>query len=255
MIRINKRRKFGVLLEDLFFAESISDYEGEADIVAFYQCKEPYKNCQHFYTIKIDITQSPEKIFEKISRSTRREINKAQKDPEFHIEVIEKPSDGELVDFMEYYNRFARAKRIPLVNYRLIRLLRDQNAFVIAYIRDKNNKIWYCNTAILDEGNTIRGLYGCSELPWTCKNEEKRKIGYAGRYLEYHLFLLGKEKGCKTADLGGIIKDAQVNTMDGINQYKRGFGGVEYLEYKFYYPKTFKGRVALFLCNKNNKDL
>lgn len=255
MIRVNRRKKFGVLLEDVFFAENISDYTGEADIVTFYQCKEPYKNCQYFYTIKIDITQSSEEIFKTFSKSTRYAINRVKKNSEFHMEIIEKPSDGELVDFMEYYNRFARAKRIPLVNYRLIRLLRDQNAFIITYMRDKNNKIWYCNTAILDEGNTIRGLHGCSGLPWACKSEEKRKIGCAGRYLEYHLFLLGKERGCQTADLGGIVKDARVDTMGGINQYKRGFGGEEYLEYKFYYPKTLKGRVALWIFNKNNRDL
>lgn len=255
MIIVNKRRKLGIVLEDVFFSEHISDYKGEADIVTFYQCKEPYKNCQDFYTLKIDLTRTEEEIFKNFSRNVRTAIKRAMADSRLDIEIIERPSDGELVEFMEYYNEFARTKKITLVNYQLIKLLRDQDAFVITYMRDNNNKIWYCNTYILDKGNTIRGLHGCSELPKAVTSEEKKNISNGGRYLDYKLFLYGKEKGCKTADLGGIVKDERIKTMAGINQYKRGFGGSEYLEYKFYYPRTIKGKIALGISNRNNKDL
>lgn len=255
MIIVNKRRKFGVVLEDVFFSEQISDYKGDADIITFYQCKEPYKNCQNFYTLKIDLTQTEDEIFRSFSRTVRTEIKRMMENTQFHMEVLERPSDSELVDFMNYYNEFARLKKIPLVNYPLIKLLRDQNAFIISYMRGDNNEIWYCNTCILDEGNTIRGLHGCSGLAKATSVEEKKIICYSGRYLDYKLFLYGKEKGCKTADLGGIVKDERVKTMGGINQYKRGFGGSEYLEYKFYYPRTLKGKIALTVSNRNSQDL
>ncbi|MBT2639690.1 GNAT family N-acetyltransferase [Bacillus sp. ISL-39] len=208
----------------------------------------PYKNGpfqihKAFKTLVIDLQKSENDIFQEFQKSTRYKINRADREG-VSFRILRKPNDREIQEFIEFFDEFARAKKIRPCIPAKIKQLRNNNAFVItkAMLGDRTLA---CHGYIFDRQRTNM-LYSAS-LRAGRDSSETNLIGRANRFLHWNSILSFKELGCNWYDFCGLSQNPNDIEGQGINKFKKGFGGFEAYELKRYSGQSLKGKLAIVL--------
>lgn len=185
-------------------------YRGDVNKVPFWYFKHTDDHsCQS------DLTPDIEVLFEKMDKSTRQDIRRAERDGI----VVEK---GYWYDeFIQFYNDFAQKKGIPN-RVSMDRLLRygkplitkaSLNGVVLAMharIFDVNEKFGYA-------------LYSASGR--FNEGVNPRDAGRANKYLQYNELIWFKEMGIELYDWSGVDINPQHTERHSIGEYKLAYGG------------------------------
>ncbi|WP_144512367.1 hypothetical protein [Bacillus sp. FJAT-22090] len=212
------------------------------DILGFSHSLIPQKTLHKGETLYIDLTKSEEELFQKLHRTNRKQINKAA-GHQFYIEVIDRPDMTDIRAFQQFYNYFAKsANTYPCNSFHVntMSMLKDKNALVITKLANKANEV-LCYRVYISDGDTVFSLYSASLFRLKERNEEKRLLSEASRYLLWRNILYFKEHQHTIYDMGGLT------TNENIRKFKLEFGGEITEVYSGYEAYSFTGRLVLWL--------
>lgn len=246
-------RKWMLDITDLYGNGAVYDNRKKTDITIVSQLpkntiEEKYHMLKKFKTLHLDLEQSEGQLFKGMNRTTRYQINRALRDS-FVVNIIEDPPFEDIVEFVDFFTPFAKEKRIPLCSQSKLNSLRKEGMLVITKVLDDNGKKLASHAYSLTEGKASM-IHSCSARFDFGNNSERNRIGRANRFLHWNDILYFKEKQYKTYDFVGLSFDASDEAMKNISDFKKGFGGKEVIEYKYYKADSLAGKAVLFVLSK-----
>ncbi|EDL65261.1 peptidoglycan bridge formation glycyltransferase FemA/FemB family protein [Bacillus sp. SG-1] len=201
--------------------------------------KERFTFHKLFRTLVINLEKDDEEIFDEIGKSTRYKIKRAEREGVEYSE-INNPSDKEIQTFTETFNQFAKKKKIQPCNPKKLKACRDKNAFIITMAKVEEDIL--CFHGYTFDGQRAIMLYSASFRD-SHDAAQKNLIGRANRFLHWQSILSFKAKGGKWYDFCGLSLNE--NGHQGINKFKKGFGGIEADELKTYRGKNLVGKLII----------
>ncbi|TMU84340.1 hypothetical protein FGG79_15725 [Bacillus sp. BHET2] len=210
--------------------------------------KEKYHMLKRFKTLHLDLEQSEEELFKGMNRTTRYQINKAFKEP-FTVTIIDQPSTKNIEEFVQFFIPFAKEKNIPPCSQSKLQSLREAGMIVLTKVLDDDGRKLASHAYSLTNGKASM-IHSCSGRFEFGNNTERNRIGRANRFLHWNDILYFKGKQYKTYDFVGLSFDDRDEAMKNITDFKKGFGGNEVMEYKYYKADSLAGKAVLFVLSK-----
>jgi lipid II:glycine glycyltransferase (peptidoglycan interpeptide bridge formation enzyme) len=187
--------------------------------------------CENFYTIHIDLSNTEESLLTNCSKSTRYKIKRARR------EGMQFTLSNDIEQFVKFYNKFASTKNMaPISNIDLERVQNHLHITQAIY----ENEILAMHTYFFDKEIKRACLYHTASLFRNVDDSSTRQlIGRANRFLHFEDMLYFKSLGAKQYDLGGYAVDDSNEERQQINEFKKGFGGEivkepNYMSYPLY---------------------
>ena len=213
-----KYKRYGLPITTVYYAERPK---------IFHQLTR-YKSCaytkkvlgfkrEEAYSPIIDLTQDEEIIYSGFDKNTEYEIRRAIRDNSAEINFNVSKSD-----WNEVYAVFQKHRGGPkTIN---LDVLDKNTCFTSATIR---GKLAIIHVYMVDEDMKYAKLkYSHSITDDIEDKSERAEIGRTNRLLHYQDMLFFKTQGYTQYDFGGIAVDADNTKQQGINGFKKGFGGV-----------------------------
>lgn len=192
---------------------------------------------KEFYTIKINLEDSIEKIYKNFSKETQYEIRRAMKE-NFEIKY-----NYNLVEFIKFYNNFAKLRGLKLLKKDDFNFIPENNYIITAIFFNKTPLVMHF---YLIDNKRARLLYSAVTTEKTIK---KSLIGIANRSLHYNDILYFIKLNYKVYDLGGYSMNTSNQKLLGINKFKKSFGGKIEKEYNYYSPLYILLNKIRNVCN------
>jgi hypothetical protein len=197
-----------------------------------------------FSTLLIDLTQEPDALLARMSKTTRNEIRRASGDG-LSFEFSAQPDNAWIANFFEFYAEFARVKGLSELNRERILGMRESHALVLTRIRDAHGKclVWHCYVYV----NGWARLVHSASLFRAAQKMEHAALSRANRHLHWLVMLRFRELGFTSYDFGGWYTGRDDVAKLNINRFKEGFGGSIAAQYNVDQGVTLKGAVAVRL--------
>lgn len=244
------RKKWGVTIREVFFADDPSQTERSSTINFFVQAHTPHRRFTPFQTSIIDLSQTQEKISAPISKNTRYKINRAEREG-MVARLLETPTERESDFYAEFYNTFARQKRLPPCNKQKLRALCASSALLLSSVSDSDGALLAAHAYVKDQGSgRARLLYSASHYRDLTDSNERNKVGRANRFLHWYEILSLKKIGYSLYDLGGLPLDSSDKQKNDIARFKLEFGGSPRIEYNGFIPSNLFGEILLSLSQR-----
>jgi lipid II:glycine glycyltransferase (peptidoglycan interpeptide bridge formation enzyme) len=191
-------------------------------------------------TLCIDLHKTEEQLRTELNKSTRYQINKAERD-NLTIRVITNPNASDLENFKLFFNAYAKEKGIELFQDGRINGISGNGKLFITYVFHKNGDMLAGHLYIADGRRA--GMFYSGSVRLTNTEIPKNDVGRANRYLHWHDILFFKKENYQLYDFYGISLDENNKDQQNINQFKRSFGDEEVTEYRSFIPQTLKGNL------------
>ncbi len=245
------RKKFGIPINDVFFAEDPNDCAGRGAIQFFVQSHSPQPNFTPFKTQVIDLTASTEEISKALSKNTRYKINRAEREG-LTPRLTATPSTSEAALYADFYDTFAKQKQLPSCNRAKLLSLAESNFLILSSVSDLDGSLLAAHAHVKDESaGRVRLLHSASHFRGELDSGERNKIGRANRLLHWFEILSLKNAGFRLYDLGGIPKDDSDPEKSAIARFKLEFGGTPLVEYNGFVPRTNLGKILVPFARRN----
>ena len=212
---------------DIFLSEFPYNISNEIDVINFHYCKNrinlPGYACTETLSSSIDLNQELEEIWNKISRNTKRKINKVEKYP-----ILWKINEN-FNEFYKILKDFMKKKeyssRLGFLGLELpkVKIMKKYGTLFTAVL---NGEILVGNLYLEDKENILLWISASKRL--TVDKETSTIISYANAFLQWQAICYAKEKSIKRYNLGGLwsMKEAALDSeKNSINAYKLKFGG------------------------------
>ncbi|QQZ07860.1 hypothetical protein [Heyndrickxia vini] len=241
------RKIWGITITQIYFPEESFPFDPSIDVVGITHSTIPMNGLIPIETLQKDLTKDVEELFMDISKSTRKQIKQAQKDPNLKKFILVNPSNEEILQFRDFYNQFAKLKNTYCCtpfHVETLKLLRDQNALIITKIENIDQQP-LCYRVYVVNGKRSMPFYSASHYRLTNDSNFKRLTSKAHRMLQWEDMLYFKSKGYQIYDSGGLTNDIN------IRNFKLEFGGKIITEYSGYLSYTFLGNLVLHVRQWN----
>ena len=192
-----------------------------------------------FRTLLIDLEKNEQDIFNEMGKNTRYDIRRAEREG-VEYEEINNPSDKEIEKFALSFNKFAAQKNIRPCDPEKLKACSQKGAFIITMAKVGNEII--CIHGYLFDGGRAIMLYSASFRD-SGDSKQRNLIGRANRFLHWKAILSFKKKGGKWYDFCGLSLEG--GGLEGINKFKKGFGGMEADELKTYRGINLLGKLMI----------
>lgn len=239
MVRIKKKFSF-LNVSEVWFKYKFSF----ADLVGFtaYLNVKNYKGKilgvkQLSFTVENKLDISAEAIFLSFSKTVKVEIKQVEK---LNVSCF---FHSDIKGFIEFYNRFAAARNIDLLNEK--RLVEMGKYLKLSYVVYNNQTVAAHSYMIDEESGIVRLMHSASER--LNENYDKQLSGKINKLLHYNDMLNFKKAGFAVYDFGGYTNNTDNKGLQGINNFKLSFGGerVECINYSSYSYYIFKKMAAM----------
>ena len=208
-----------------------------------------YHMLKKFKTLHLNLEQTEEELFKGMNRTTRYQINRASKDS-FEVTIIDQPSPKDIKEFVQFFIPFSKEKDIPSCSYSKLNSLGEEGMLVITKVMDEQGRKLASHAYSLTEGKASM-IHSCSGRFEFGNNQERNRIGRANRFLHWNDILYFKEQNYQIYDFVGIsFDDDEDEAMKNISDFKKGFGGREVIEYKYYIAHSLPGKIVLFILSQ-----
>ncbi|MFI8575867.1 hypothetical protein ACIGEL_09140 [Rossellomorea aquimaris] len=247
-------KKWMLDITDLYGTNEIDSNRKKTDITIVSQLpkntiEEKYHMLKKFKTLHINLEQTEEELLKGMNRTTRYQINRALKET-FEFTIVDDPSSKDIEEFVRFFIPFAKEKRIPACSHSKLRSLGEEGMLVITKVLDDKGRKLASHAYSLTE-HKVSMIHSCSARFDFGNNQERNRIGRANRFLHWNDILFFKRKGYQIYDFVGLsFDDDEDEAMKNISDFKRGFGGREVIEYKYYKAHSFAGRAVLFVLSQ-----
>lgn len=233
-------KKTGLLVREIWFAPEVVPSDVNRDIDFYVQCSSPIMDSTPFRTVSIDLSQDEDSLFRGLNQSHRRQVRKATKDG-LIVDVDFTPTTEAIEYFGSFFNDFATVKGIAPANIYKLKIFRDSGNLSIASVHRGNKNFPLAMHGFVSDGYRVRS-YIAGTLPRTEDNDNAILLGRANRLLQWEAMLVMKKADIKIYDFGGISHKPE---LQGINDFKRKFGGIESEDYDAVYGVSWLGGLAL----------
>ena len=245
-MKIFYTKKKGIKIAELWFANG--DWSNvSADFIILHcsvdvsNISDRYKTVQH--TLLTDLSLSEDELMAGIKSKTckyeiRRNLNKDNVITKFYTSEELLENHQLLEDFKKCYEEMYRLKGMNKeISLDFLKKYAAKNALIMSVAYLENEPIVF-HSYVCDDSN-VRLLHSCSDF----RNEEELAslIGRSNRRLHWDDWLYFKNNGFCEYDWGGVF-DYESN--NGIDQFKRSFGGKKHDYYNAYFPKSLKGKIV-----------
>jgi Acetyltransferase (GNAT) domain len=239
------KRRFGLKIVHTFYACPAE--VPRCDLLRVHQAPSPPEGrgwmCSPFTTLHLDLNKSDEELLGQMSPGTRYAVQRALSRDGLRVDVIPKPSGDDLANFFEFYNPFARMRRISPADEEFLRGLAERSALVLSRVRRGGSRdlAWH---AYLVGGRRMRL---CHSAALGFEGVTAAQLGRANRLLHWEDIRYAKSQRLLVFDFGGIAVGGAERELEGINRFKLGFGGTLVEEFHCVEPRSVRGRAALAL--------
>lgn len=248
------QQKFNIKINELWFVKEEDQDIHDCDIFVYAGMANPPEGygknilMRHGKTLVNDLLMSEEDLLKEVNSNTRTKIKKAEKEEvsiEYYDSSFIKKNPTLLDDFIEYYNAFVDSTKgsagLEKKNKVIYKAYLDAGILVITCAKHKGERIIY--HAYLVNGNYVR--LNASASVFRNFDEEQQKINnLANCLLHWRDMMAFKQLGYERFDWGGY---SDLESLRGINQFKRGFGGTLSDIYAYSVPHTMLGSIIVFL--------
>jgi hypothetical protein len=247
-------RKWMLDITDLYGTDEVGNNQKKSDITIVSQLprstiEQKYHMLKKFKTLHIQLEQSEEELLKGMNRTTKYQINRASKDT-LEVVIIKQPSSKDIEEFVRFFIPFAKEKGIPPCSHSKLLSLSDEGMLVITKVLDEKGRKLASHAYSLTEHKTSM-IHSCSGRFDFGNNQERNRIGRANRFLHWNDILYFKGQGYQIYDFVGISFDEDEDeAMKNISDFKKGFGGREVVEYKYYKAHSLAGKAVLFILSK-----
>lgn len=198
------------------------------------------------FSLITDLKAPSEHIFREFCESYRRQISKAQKEGVqcININSSELKNNMHLINlFKRQYNDFVKLKGIKnTYNEQSVeQYIKTGSIILTKAIKDDficAQHIYVC------DGKTARLLYSVSNF--RTEGIDSNLVGRANKYLHWNDIQYLQNNKVQILDWGGI---SSIDNPNGIDFFKKGFGGIECSYYNVIIGKTIKGKLVVWLIN------
>ncbi len=231
-----KRSMRGIPYKQKWFARSPSSNDF-LQVVAYYQYlggRKPVLFVRRpFVTLQIDLRKDPESIQAEMQKTVRYKIRRAEN------EGLSWEADVDPRDFAAFHDAFAREKGIEGID------LKHLGSFGPALILSRatlNGKTLAQHAHLLDEKEgRARLVYSSSGR---FEGTDPALVGRANRWCHWKDMMHFRRIGIRTYDMGGFAPRTSDRVLEGINDFKKGFGGTEVQEDHWLSPLYYLASLA-----------
>jgi hypothetical protein len=243
-----QRSKFGILkIAEIYFAESPQVRDLRTDIVMFVRCGMPGPGLSAAKTLLIDLSADDDAILAQCSKTTRYEIRRSAKEG-MSVEFSIAPSVEQLERFCSFYAGFAAKKRRPPVDRARLFGLHGCGSLALSSVMDRDGTELVHHAYVVDNAvSRVMQLYAASHFRDYDDSPDRNKIARAHRYLCWMNIVSVKKLGFALYDFGGLPREDADRDLQQIAFFKRGFGGLEIVEYSGHVGLTIPGKIACML--------
>jgi hypothetical protein len=241
MIRVTGK---AAMYGELWYNEALPADPG-VDIVLYRHHSTPIANARHVrrhLTLVLDLAPPPEALLASFNRDCRQKIRRAEEKDRLQWEFITAPA-GRLQEFCDFFDRFAQQKSLPRCDRPWLEAAHRSGRLVLSLARadDGMPLVWHAH---VNMGHTVWLQHSVS--CFRDKDSESRAlIGRANRWLHWKDIQRFRDMGVKRYDWGGLFEDESIPEQEGINRFKKSFGGHVEQRYDSTVPLTLKGHLYL----------
>lgn len=247
---IQEKKLHGVSMKEVWYATEPLKTKG---IINYRQAYfEPKSEFTPFDTLLTDLTQNEEDIIAKMSKNTRYEVRRGDKE-DIRCEFLSGDSltAERITEFCDMFVEFWKSKGVEYEGKEKLKQeiisYAKEGQFVISIAYVQSYPCIY-HTYIVDE-KRVRLLHSAS-LYRTDDEVNPSLVGIANRYLHKEDMMFFKQQGKEEYDWGGAGKTEDVAS---ITKFKKGFGGEEAVFYDFTKVKGIKAKAVTFLSGLKAK--
>lgn len=174
----------------------------------------------------IDLNESEEKIFSSFSKTCKYEVKRAANRDHLKFQILLHPNIAEINQFLEFYNKFAITKKLPLLQRNVVESMVKVGILAISIVYSSEAEMLVHHSYIVDvEEKRVALNTSCSLVHSINDTSKKNMIGRANRYLHYQDMLFFKKNGYQTYDLNGVAYSVvQDQEHESISAFKKEFG-------------------------------
>lgn len=261
MAVIRYLQKFGIRMNEVWFVKEEEKDVKNCDIVMYGGMGNPpegYGNniiLRDGQTLLSDLLASEEDMFKAIEHNTRAKIKKGEKEDiliEFFDAEYIKQNPSLLKDFSEFYNSFVDSMQgSPRLKKKMMILEAyvDAGMMVITCAKHHGERIIY--HAYLANG-TVARLYASASVFRNLDEEQQKINSHANCLLHWKDMVAFKNIGYQRYDWGGY---STLESLRGINQFKRGFGGAWTKMYAYTVPRSLFGHAVVYFLRTRERIL
>ena len=245
-MHVSKRRHFGMIHAEVYFSPIISVQLREVadcDLISFIQAKEAVRGAHPFRTLHLDLLLGEDMLLNNMSRTTRYEIHRAQERDNIEAIVIDRPHCQHIREFCEFYDTFAATKSLRLSRLERFLALNESGGLVLSKVAGAD-QIPLCWHAYVVDSERALLLYSASHMHKYTRSSQRALLGRANRYLHWVDIKTFKEAGFLILDFGGLSGARGDGWARGIDEFKRGFGGFEVVQYNYRCGRSLAGKLA-----------
>lgn len=236
----------GVVYGELWYDEELPR-DPDVDIVLYRQKANPIANARATPLLSMitDLSVPENAIAERFGKDCRYKIRRADSKDGLAMEFMNDPR-GRLEEFCAFFDAFAKQKGFWPCDRKWLLAACDTGRLVLTSAsRDGEALVWHAYL--------VSGRSAWLQYTGSCfrdkDNDHRALIGRANRWLHWKEMLRFKEMGMERYDWGGLFEDESVPGNEGINRFKKDFGGTPVRTYDCTVPITLKGRIWLPLSD------
>lgn len=207
---------------------------------------------KRYDTLTVDLTLSDNELLAGMGKSTRYEVNRAQRDG-VAAECLDSPDPETVRAFADYYDEFAASRQLGPVFRARLTALADSGGLMLSRVTvgEGAPAAWHAYARF---GGRALLLNSASLFRAQDDSDARNEIGRANRCLHWHDMLHFKSSGCTIYDLGGIDVVQRDPATTRIAAFKRGFGGQVRPSYARSQAMSAKGRAARTVLQMRRVD-
>jgi hypothetical protein len=216
------------------------------DIVHVFQCPFPIEGVQNheFITMKLDLCEAQDSLWEKIKKSTRQKIRGAEaEDVAHHFE--RHASRASIAQFARDYEGLAARKSLEMLNLRRLDRLSLEGALPLSFTTDAVGRTLTWHVYVLRR-DRVRLLHSVSNL----NDADRARRSFVGRANCLHHWKdiqRFRDDGIRIYDLGGYYTGSVDAAQIQIAQFKSNFGGELETSYNATIVVTAKGWLSMWV--------
>jgi hypothetical protein len=217
--------------------------EGAVDIVQYRFRHAPVAGARvtPLLSMVTGLDADEEAIATRFGKDCRYKIRRADTKDGLHLDFSVAPADR-LAEFADFFDAFARQKGHRPCDRPWLEAACEAGQLALSCAwSDAGPLVWHAHVV---HGATAGLQYTASHFRGQ-DNDVRALVGRANRWLHWKDMQKLKSMGFSRYDWGGLFEDESTPEREGINRFKRDFGGEEVRVYECSAPASTRGRVYL----------
>ncbi|GEC82828.1 MULTISPECIES: hypothetical protein [Lysinibacillus] len=215
-----RSKRWNIAMQHIYFAEKLANTRKPMKLVCHTHSLVPSRKLIKREAVHIRLTDHEYMMLSALSKNTRKLLRRAQEES-YQVFLYKEPSEDNLRAFQQFYNEFAKRKKIDQINklqMEAIMLLNQQQALLLSEVRS------ICGQTLCYRLDIVHAQKAMSYYVATCHASAlpthlKRPMRYANRFLLWHNFMYLKQQGFVLYDMG------ELTDIETVRQFKLSFGG------------------------------